>query len=182
MQKFLAVIDKYSQRIAEWSADNFGSQNGLGAAAPLLGFCEEVLFESQTDDFDERLDAYFDGVIFLCDLSHRLGVLDEVRELLREEDAPTGHANSVGEMHLTLGRLCQMVLKNRQGIRGVTDEVLKERAPRPIFNLIHACAVKAFGVLFEDPDFDYLEEHRLEEALVKSFEATVQEVLARRWK
>lgn len=106
-------------RVGEWSVRNFGDQKGIKHLAPLLGMLEEAGEFEDAKEYMEQVDAVIDQMIYLCDFTFRLNL---------SLDAAAFEGNISMPYGIPLARLAHLCLKNWQGIRGVTDERLREEA------------------------------------------------------
>lgn len=111
-----ADFDGLVRQVGLWGHYNFGgADNGLDEIAPLLGLTEEFLGElEEAESVADIIDAYCDAFVFLADLFYRTGCSGEG---LRFED------DEIVEVHpaYLIGKVSHVVLKHKQGIRGMDD-------------------------------------------------------------
>ena len=110
MSQVLTFAELVSE-VGPWSQSNFGDQDGLNEAAPLLGVVEEIMCElREASSIADRRDAFADAVIFLADTFYRLGLpTDRLSWSDRRE----------GRLTQAIGAAAHVVLKRRQGIRDI---------------------------------------------------------------
>jgi len=106
------------QQIKEWSLDNFGDQKGINHLAPLIGIGEEIgelACEIASGNRDGIADAISDIAIYFLDLCSRAGVCVE-------DISDCSYAGKITDcvhaLSFEYGKLCHVVLKRHQGIRG----------------------------------------------------------------
>lgn len=138
--------------IGEWSKYNFGDQKGAGALAPLAGIMEEFLCEyNQAESIEEEIDSVSDTLIFLGDALFRSGVTEvEAKEVYDFSSNP----------EISLGKLCHVILKRHQGIRGYDDYAFFKEKVTELVN-------EFLPILVLNSDFNVAEEFKKTWSVVK---------------
>ena len=151
--------DNLQELVGQWSQDNFGNQVSkssgveLGSIAPLLGMVEETCDELVTayNNRDEQgaLDALGDIMIFMCDFACRETIPVTLYKL---EDTIDVLCEEMMFAHL-LGKLCHVVLKRHQGIRGYDDDnkyvAERNKILASLCYQIKSCLLAIEGEIFE---------------------------------